>query len=66
MSKIYFQDIRSVPINSNAFTDMRPSGYNRIIKGTLECTLFLTSLSYGFALRGFGIHSYYLQTVGKV
>ena len=47
-------------------TDMRPSGSVRIVKGTFECTAFLTALSYGFNLQGFGLHSYYLQTVGKM
>ena len=61
-----FEDRRSVPDNSNPFVDMRPSGHLRILKGTLECTLFLSILSYGVTFNGFGIHTWYLQSVGKI
>jgi len=66
MSSFKFEDRRAVPENSNPLVDMRPSGQLRIIKSTLECTVFLTMLSYGVTFNGFGIHTWYMQSIGKI
>lgn len=64
MPELRYEDIRSVEPGTNPFTTFRPSGNARILKGTLEYTTFQVALTYGFAFHGFGIHSYFFQTIG--
>lgn len=60
MAETLYKDIRGTAADSNPFTDFRPSGWTRIVKGTFETTMFATLLSYGFTFNGYGIHTYYL------